>query len=62
MVAWSCYDSKFPTDKESPMRKYYVGMDVHKLSIAIAVLDAYGKLVSRMRVIAEPTENITKGC
>ena len=22
------------------MRKYYVGLDVHKLSIAIAVLDA----------------------
>jgi hypothetical protein len=24
------------------MRKYYVGLDVHKVSIAIAVLDAHG--------------------
>ena len=29
------------------MRKYYVGLDVHKLSIAIAVLDAHGKLITR---------------
>ena len=29
------------------MKKYYVGMDVHKATIAIAVLDASGKLVSQ---------------
>jgi hypothetical protein len=29
------------------LRKYYVGLDVHKLTIAIAVLDAQGKFVSR---------------
>ena len=39
------------------MRKYYVGLDVHKLTIAIAVLDARGKLVSRM-VIQTSTEAI----
>ena len=42
------------------MRKYYVGMDVHKLSIAIAVLDAYGKLVSRT-VIETTTEAVRMG-
>ncbi|HVQ38565.1 MAG TPA: hypothetical protein VMS31_13600 [Pyrinomonadaceae bacterium] len=39
------------------MRKCYVGMDVHKLSIVIAVLDAYGKLVSRA-VIETTTEAV----
>jgi len=39
------------------MRKYYVGLDVHKLTIAIAVLDAHGKLVSRA-VIETSTEAI----
>jgi predicted NBD/HSP70 family sugar kinase len=39
------------------MRKYYVGLDVHKLSIAIAVLDAYGKLVTRT-VIETTTEAV----
>jgi transposase len=29
------------------MKKYYVGMDVHKATIAIAVLDAYGKLITQ---------------
>ena len=29
------------------MRKYYVGLDVHKATIAVAVLDALGKLVSQ---------------
>lgn len=29
------------------MRKYYVGLDVHKISIAIAVLNAHGKLITR---------------
>ncbi len=29
------------------MKKYYIGMDVHKATIAIAVSDAYGKLVSQ---------------
>ena len=39
------------------MRKYYVGMDVHKLSIAIAVLDAHGKLLTRT-VIETSTEAV----
>ena len=39
------------------MRKYYVGLDVHKLSIAIAVLDAHGKLVTRT-VIETSTEAV----
>jgi hypothetical protein len=39
------------------MRKYYVGLDVHKLSIVIAVLDAYGKLVTRA-VIETSTEAV----
>jgi hypothetical protein len=39
------------------MRKYYVGLDVHKLSIAIAVLDSYGKLVTRT-VIETSTEAV----
>ena len=39
------------------MRKYYVGLDVHKLSIAIAVLDAHGKLVTRA-VIETSTEAV----
>jgi transposase len=29
------------------MRKYYVGLDVHKATIAIAALDVFGKLVSQ---------------
>jgi transposase len=29
------------------MKKYYVGLDVHKATIAVAVLDAFGKLVSQ---------------
>lgn len=29
------------------MKKYYVGMDVHKATIAIAVLDAFGKLIAQ---------------
>jgi len=55
VVALGCSDSKFSTDKESPRRRYYVGLDVHKLSIAIAILDVYGKLVSRS-VIETTTE------
>ena len=39
------------------MRKYYVGLDVHKVSIAIAVLDAHGKLVTRT-VIETSTEAV----
>lgn len=29
------------------MKTYYVGMDVHKATIVIAVLDAFGKVVSQ---------------
>jgi transposase len=39
------------------MRKYYVGLDVHKLTIAIAVLDTRGKLISRT-VIETTTEAV----
>jgi predicted NBD/HSP70 family sugar kinase len=39
------------------MRKYYVGLDVHKLKIAIAVLNPYGKLISRT-VIETSTEAV----
>ena len=31
--------------KESPMKTYYVGMDVHRARIVIAVLDGSGKVV-----------------
>jgi transposase len=39
------------------MRKYYVGLDVHKLTTAIAVLDPRGKFVSRA-VIETSTEAV----
>lgn len=39
------------------MRKYYVGLDVHKLTIAIAVLNAHGKLVTQA-VIETSTEGV----
>ena len=29
------------------MKKYYVGLDVHKATIAIAILDAFGKVISQ---------------
>ncbi len=29
------------------MKNYYIGMDVHKATIAIAALDASGKLVAQ---------------
>ncbi len=29
------------------MQKYYVGLDVHKATIAIAILDAFGKVISQ---------------
>ena len=31
--------------KESPMKTYYVGMDVHQASIVIVVLNGAGKVV-----------------
>ena len=31
--------------KESPMKTYYVGMDVHRATIALAVLNGAGKVV-----------------
>jgi transposase len=39
------------------MRKYYVGLDVHKVTIAVAVLDAHGKLITR-QVIETSTETV----
>jgi transposase len=38
------YDFKFPP-KESPMKTYYVGMDVHRASIVMVVLNGAGKVV-----------------
>ena len=38
------YDFKL-LPKESPMRTYYVGMDVHRASIVIVVLNGAGKIV-----------------
>lgn len=43
------------------MKKYYVGMDVHKATIAIAVLDASGKLVSQS-VIETSTQTVRDFC
>ena len=34
--------------KESPMKTYYVGMDVHRASIAIVVMNGVGKVVERI--------------
>ena len=42
------------------MRKYYVGFDVHKATIAIAVLDAYGKLISQS--IIETSTQAVRQC
>lgn len=39
------------------MKNYYVGMDVHKATIAIAVLDAFGKLLSQS-IIATSTQAV----
>jgi transposase len=41
------YDFK-KTSKESPMKTHYVGMDVHRASIVIAVLNGAGKLVEQL--------------
>src|SRR5437773_7754127 len=38
------YDFKF-APKESPMKTYYVGMDVHRASIVIVVMNGAGKIV-----------------
>src|SRR2546422_4162973 len=45
MIAWSCSTNSKLNRKESPMRTYYVGMDVHQASIVIAVLNGAGKVV-----------------
>jgi hypothetical protein len=39
------------------MKIYYVGMDVHKRTIAIAVLDAYGKLITQS-IIETSTQSV----
>ncbi len=57
MVAWSCSDSKFSTDKGEPYAKVLRRIGVHKLSIAIAVLDADGKLITGT-VIETSTEAV----
>ena len=36
---------KITTERRTLMSRYYVGLDVHKASICIAVLNAAGKLV-----------------
>src|SRR3989442_2591401 len=45
MIAWSCSRTSSVQPKESPMKTYYVGMDVHRASISIVVLNGAGKLV-----------------
>jgi transposase len=54
-------DFKFKP-KESPMKTYYVGMDVHKASIVIAVLNGAGKLMmeSTIETGAEMVRNFFK--
>ncbi|MFN2393857.1 MAG: transposase, partial [Pyrinomonadaceae bacterium] len=49
--------------KENPMSDYYVGLDVHKASICIAVLNAGGKLVmeSVIETSAATVLNFLKG-
>ena len=41
--------------KESPMRTYYVGMDVHRATIAIVVLNGAGKVVEQLVVETSAT-------
>ena len=41
------YDLKY-RPKESPMKTYYVGMDVHSATIRIAVLNGAGKVVMEL--------------
>src|SRR2546425_5893891 len=45
MIAWSCSTTSSLQPKESPMKTYYVGMDVHRASIVIVVLNGAGKIV-----------------
>src|SRR3989441_3179470 len=45
MIAWSCSKTSSLQPKESPMKTYYVGMDVQRASIVIVVLNGAGKLV-----------------
>jgi len=39
------FDLEIITERRTLMNQYYVGLDVHKASICIAVLNADGKLV-----------------
>src|SRR5712664_709215 len=48
MVAWSCSKTSSLLPKESPMKTYYVGMDVHRASIMIVVLNGAGKIVMQL--------------
>ncbi len=43
------------------MKTYYVGMDVHKATIVIAVLDAFGKVVSQS-IIETSTQAVRDFC
>lgn len=43
------------------MKTYYVGMDVHKATIVIAVLDANGKVVSQS-IIETSTQAVRDFC
>src|SRR6267142_78685 len=45
VIAWSCSTTSSLTPKESPMKTYYVGMDVHSATLRIAVLNGAGKVV-----------------
>src|SRR5437867_1527291 len=59
MIAWSCSTTSSGNRKESPMRTYYVGMDVHQASIVIVVLNGAGKLV--MESIIETGAETVRG-
>src|SRR5215204_256989 len=55
MLAWSCSKTSSWHHKESPMRTYYVGMDVHRATIAIVVVNGAGKVVEQLVVETSAT-------
>src|SRR6185295_10758050 len=55
MLAWSCSKTSSWHHTESPMRTYYVGMDVHRATIAIVVLNGAGKVVEQLVVETSAT-------
>src|ERR1044071_2174537 len=55
MIAWSCSKTSSWHQKESPMRTYYVGMDVHRATVAIVVVNGTGKVVEQFVVETSAT-------